>query len=299
MTDIFISDDNYNDGMLSTLTGQAKIAGVMGWPVSHSLSPRLHGYWLHKYSMDGMYVPFPVNPETLEKALRALPLLGIAGCNLTVPHKELAFRMVDRLDETAKSVKAVNTLIVEKDGTLTGKNTDVFGFIQNLKDHLPDLKPVTGKVVVLGAGGASRAVITGLLAEGARQIVLANRNLEKAEQLAEDFASPYISVVKWEARSRVLEGADLLVNTTTLGMKGQSELEISLDALPKSATVTDIVYHPLMTGLLQQAKQRGNMIIDGIGMLLHQAAPGFEAWFGLRPQVDKRLKSYVLQGLEA
>ena len=276
------------------LSGKAKLAGVMGWPVGHSRSPRLHGYWLDRYGIDGAYVPLAVPPERVEEAIRALPALGFRGCNVTVPHKEAAYRTVDRLDETAKRMGAVNTIVVQEDGSLEGRNTDGFGFIENLKSGAPGWKASDGPAVVIGAGGAARAVVASLLDEGAPQVWLVNRTRGRAEELAGDIGGA-IEVADWVSRETLLEGAALVVNTTTQGMVGQPALDLDLAALPASAVVTDIVYTPLLTPLLTAAQARGNRVVDGLGMLLHQARPGFAAWFGTQPEVTDELKRFVLQ----
>lgn len=276
------------------LSGKAKLAGVMGWPVGHSRSPRLHGYWLDRYGIDGAYVPLSVPPERVEEAIRALPALGFRGCNVTVPHKEVAYRTVDRLDATAKRMGAVNTIVVQDDGSLEGRNTDGFGFIENLKSGAPGWKASDGPAVVIGAGGAARAVVASLLDEGAPLVWLVNRTRERAEELAGDIGGA-IKVADWVSRETLLEGAALVVNTTTQGMAGQPPLDLDLAALPSSAVVTDIVYTPLMTPLLAAAQTRGNRVVDGIGMLLHQARPGFAAWFGTQAEVTEELKRFVLQ----
>ncbi len=276
------------------LSGKAKLAGVMGWPVGHSRSPRLHGYWLDRYGIDGAYVPLAVPPDRVEEAIRALPALGFRGCNVTVPHKEAAYRTVDRLDETAKRMGAVNTIVVQEDGSLEGRNTDGFGFIENLKSGAPGWKGSDGPAVVIGAGGAARAVVASLLDEGAPQVWLVNRTRARAEELAADIGGA-IEVADWVSRETLLEGAALVVNTTTQGMVGQPALDLDLAALPASAVVTDIVYTPLLTPLLTAAQARGNRVVDGLGMLLHQARPGFAAWFGTQPEVTDELKRFVLQ----
>ncbi|WP_119679801.1 shikimate dehydrogenase [Indioceanicola profundi] len=277
------------------LTGKARIAGVMGWPVGHSRSPRLHGFWLRQHGIDGAYVPLAVPPDRVEQAIRALPALGLRGCNVTVPHKEAALRAVDRLDPVAKRIGAVNTILVHEDGTLEGRNTDGFGFVENLREGAPGWRADAGPAVVLGAGGAARAILVALLEEGAPEIRLTNRTAARAEELAAEIGGP-IRIVPWERRADALSGAALLVNTTTQGMTGQPALEIELSDLPATALVTDIVYTPLVTPLLAAAQARGNPVVDGIGMLLHQARPGFAVWFGLDPQVTPELRRFVLEG---
>lgn len=279
-----------------TMTGRAKLAGVMGWPVGHSLSPVLHGHWLDSLGIDGAYVPLPVAPEDFAQVLKALPKMGFRGVNVTVPHKEAALAAVDHADALARRIGAVNTIVVGDDGGLTGTNTDGFGFLENLKEGAPRWNPGAGPAVVLGAGGAARAVVAALIDAGAPEIRLTNRTGARADRIAQDMGGP-ITVHDWDNRGDALAGANLLVNTTTLGMTGKDPLDISLDALPVSALVNDIVYAPLETGLLAAARARGNPAVDGLGMLLHQARPGFEAWFGAAPRVTADLRTRILAHL--
>jgi len=286
-----VSSESFESGMLS---GRSRVAGIIGWPVTHSRSPRLHGFWLRRYGIDGAYVPLPVQPERFAEALRALPLLGFAGANVTVPHKEAALASVDRASREARHIGAVNTIVVAADGTLEGRNTDGFGFSENLRDALPGWSAVAGPAVLLGAGGAARAVAVALLDAGAPEVRLANRTAERAERLAADIGGP-IRVVGWDDRTAALADASLLVNTTTLGMAGQPPLDLPLDRLPPTAVVNDIIYAPLETALLAAARRRGNPVVDGLGMLLHQARPAFCAWFGVEPEVTPELRRFVLQ----
>jgi len=280
------------------LTGRTRLAGVMGWPVAHSLSPRLHGHWLCRYRIDGAYVPLAVPPERLEQALRALPALSFAGVNLTIPHKEPAALLVDRLAPAAARIGAVNTVVVEPDGTLLGDNTDGFGFIASLTESGAGWRAAAGPAVLLGAGGAARAVAVALLDAGAPEVRLLNPTPDRAHALALDVGGP-VQAVSWRERNAALDDAALLANTTSLGMQGQPPLVLALDALPRSAVVTDVVCTPLMTALLAVARARGNPVVDGLGMLLHQARPGFRAWFGVDPAVDQDLRAAVLAGLSA
>lgn len=282
----------------SGVSGAARLAGIMGWPVKHSRSPRLHGAWLKNYGIDGVYVPLPVAPENLGAALKALPMLGFAGVNLTVPHKETALRFMDEVTPAARRIGAVNTVTVLPNGKLRGDNTDCFGFIANLEASLPAWNAAAGPAVVLGAGGAARAVIAGLLDKGCPEVRLANRSRARAEAVAHDLGGTdfggKIRLIPWPVNAAVLSDAALLVNTTSLGMTGQPPLELSLQGLPSGAVVTDIVYSPLQTDLLIQAKTRGHPIVDGLGMLLHQARPAFAAWFGKEPEVTAELRQIVL-----
>ncbi len=282
---------------MKTISGKARLAGVMGWPVGHSLSPRLHGYWLQTLGIDGAYVPLAVAPENVPDAIATLSRIGFRGFNVTVPHKEMALQCVDEVDGLATRIGAVNTVIFNEDGKSLGTNTDGYGFIENLHQHAPGHDLSGGPAVVLGSGGAARAIIVALMDAGVREIRVTNRTQERAETLIEELkASDVCSVAPWEQRHAILGGAALLVNTTTLGMSGQSPLEIDLQALPVDACVTDIVYAPLETRLLSEARSRGNMVVDGLGMLLHQARPGFKAWFGKDPEVNEALRTHVLEG---
>lgn len=275
------------------VSGKARLAGVLGWPVSHSRSPRLHGFWLEQLGIDGAYLPLAVAPANLDSVIHALPRMGFAGANVTVPHKEAVMRLVDHLDSLARRIGAVNTLVVRADGSLEGRNTDAYGFFENLRQGCPAWVPASGPAAVIGAGGAARAVVAALADAGVPEIRLANRSRERAEVLAADLGDR-VTVVEWSERADMLDGCALLVNTTTLGMTGQSSLDLDLTALPRTALVNDIVYVPLETDLLARARARGNVTVDGLGMLLHQAVPGFEAWFGQRPQVTDALRAFVL-----
>jgi shikimate dehydrogenase len=271
----------------------------MGWPVSHSRSPVLHNFWLEEQGIDGVYVPLPVEPDRLEQALRALPVLGFRGCNLTIPHKQRALLIVDKIEPLARRIGAMNTVIVAADGSLEGRNTDAYGFRESLRGSVPNWDPIAGPAVVLGAGGAARAVIAALIEEKVSEIRVVNRTLTRAETVAAALAaaSVRITVHAWEKRNDVLDGAGLLVNTTSLGMVGEPELNVDLAALPEAAVIVDIVYVPLETPLLAEGRKRGNRVVDGLGMLLHQGRPGFEAWYGAPVQVTRDLRAAVLTTL--
>jgi shikimate dehydrogenase len=264
----------------------------MGFPIMHSRSPAIHNYWLAEYGMLGHYAPLAVKPEGLEKALRALHPLGFAGVNLTIPLKELALPMLDEVDPVAQAIGAVNCVVVGDDGRLRGFNYDAFGYVESLRETAPDWRANQGPAVVLGAGGAARAILAGLLAEGAPEIRLANRTTERAQQLATEFGAR-VRAIAWDEREEALAGAALLVNTTSMGMTGQPPLEIALDDLPAGALVSDIVYAPLETDLLARAKRRGGRAVDGLGMLLHQARPAFRDWFGPMPKVTPELRRKI------
>ena len=264
----------------------------MGWPVGHSRSPKVHGYWIERYRLSGAYVLLPVRPERLADALKGLSALGFAGCNATIPHKEAVLRLLDRVDPMAKRIGAVNTIAVGEDGALTGYNTDAFGFIGSLREAQPTWRADAGPAVVLGAGGGSRAVVASLAEQGAREIRLLNRTPARAQALAAELGAPVVAVA-WEKRHDTLADAALLVNATSQGMQGQPPLELSLERLPKSALVCDIVYIPLETPLLAAARQRGNPSVNGLGMLLHQARAAFEKWFGVMPEVTPQLRRMI------
>jgi shikimate dehydrogenase len=274
-------------------TAHVPLAGVIGAPVAHSRSPRLHGHWLARYNLAGAYVPLHVEPANLLQVLQALPKAGFIGVNVTLPHKEAALAIADQVSATARRVGAANTLTFLPDGRLHADNTDATGFINNLRDGAPKWQPDSAPAVVLGAGGASRAVIVALLDAGAPLIHLTNRSQDRAEALARAFG-PLVQVVPWENRDACLRGSGLVVNTTSLGMTGQLPLDLPLDGLSDHAVVTDIVYSPLETPLLRAAQKRGLHTVDGLGMLLHQGVPGFERWFGQRPVVDQATRAAVL-----
>ncbi|MBL6932243.1 MAG: shikimate dehydrogenase [Rhodospirillales bacterium] len=271
-------------------------AGVIGWPIDHSLSPRLHGYWLNRFNIKGSYEAIGVDEDSLQLFLEKLPINGYSGLNVTIPHKESVMQHLHSISSQARRIGAVNTIIVNNKGQLAGSNTDGFGFIENLKQGNSEFNATKGPAVVLGAGGAARAIVVALIDKGAPSIKLINRTRARAEELALDIGGP-IQVLDWQDRNDILEDASLLVNTTTLGMNGKPPLDISLDGLAAEALVTDIVYAPLETALLKSARARGNGAVDGIGMLLHQARPGFAAWFGVEPEVTDDLRNYVLAGI--
>ena len=279
-----------------TISGKAIVAGVMGWPVGHSRSPRLHNFWLARAGIDGAYVPFAVPPGRVEEALRALPALGFAGTNATIPHKEAAFAAVDETDAIARRIGAVNTVFVKEDGALAGTNTDAFGFAEALRSRLGAWSGAGAVAVVLGAGGAARAIVAALQDERASEIRLVNRTATRAEAIRERFGPPVVAV-GWDEREEALDGAAFLVNTTALGMEGGEALDIRLDALPGDAVVNDIVYTPLETALLASARARGLRAVDGLEMLLHQARPGFAGWYGFEPAVDDALRAHVAADL--
>ena len=271
----------------------SKLAAVIGWPIAQSKSPVIHGYWLKKHGIDGFYLPIAMPPAGFRAGVRKMMELGFSGANVTIPHKEAALALADEATARVREIGAANTLVFRDDGTILADNTDGEGFLNNLLQYQPDWSAAAGPALVLGAGGAARAVIHGLLQSGAPRVMLANRTRSRARNLRDHFGLR-VKVVDWDDLPVVMPEAATLVNTTSLGMTGQPPLKVSLRGLPVDALVTDLVYNPLMTDLLVAAQQRGNPVVDGLGMLLHQAVPGFEAWFGVRPVVDDALRELVL-----
>ncbi len=269
------------------------LAGVIGNPIAHSKSPVLHGHWLKTYDIAGHYVPLEVEADALGDVLKAMPKMGFVGCNVTIPHKERVMQFVDQITDRATLIGAVNTLIFLNDGSILGDNTDGYGFIENLRQGAPEWDASAGPAVVLGAGGAARAVVASLLDAGAPEILLTNRTRVRADRLREDFGAR-VKVVEWVQAGNILEEGATLVNTTSLGMTGKSELRVPMDGLRKETVVTDLVYSPLTTNFLRTANEIGCVTVDGLGMLLHQAVPGFERWFGRRPVVDDETRRVVL-----
>lgn len=269
------------------------LAGVVGHPVAHSKSPILHGHWLRRYNLPGHYVPLDIVHDDLARAFEILPRIGFKGVNVTIPHKEAALRLATTVTDRAALIGATNTITFRPDGSIHADNTDGYGFLTNLQENAPAWVPEQGRAVVLGAGGAARAIVAALLGAGVPEILLANRTRARAEMLAEQFGAR-VKPIDWTRLGEFLPDCGLLVNTTSLGMVGHPPLELSLRHLDRGAVVTDLVYTPLETGLLAAARERGNVAVDGLGMLLHQAAPGFEHWFGQKPEVDETLRRAVL-----
>ena len=268
------------------------LAGVMGWPVMHSRSPLMHNYWFKQHNLAGTYVPLAIEPAGLAPALRALPALGFAGCNLTIPHKQAAMKIVDDVDALAKNIGAISCVLVREDGSLAGTNNDCYGFIHNIRQEQPGWRADTGPIVVIGAGGGSRAVCYGLAQEDAREIRVVNRSFDRAKKIAQEFGAP-LTALPWEQRNDALEDAAMVVNTTSQGMVGQSALDIKLDRLPQNALAADIIYTPLETPFLAAARKRRNPTVNGLGMLLHQGRPAWKAWFGIEPAVTAELRALM------
>jgi shikimate dehydrogenase len=280
----------YARGMI--LSGTSRLAGVLGWPVAHSRSPRLHGFWLERHRIDGAYLPLPVRPERFAAAVRALRDLGFQGANVTLPHKEAAFAVCDTVDATAHRAGAVNTLVFRADGAITGSNTDGWGFLAGLRQAAPTIDIAATPVTVLGAGGSARAIAAALLDAGCPRLTFVNRTRERAEALRAALGGP-VQAAGWDEAPALLPATRLLINTTSLGMKGTPSPDLPLERLPDDAVVADIVYVPRITGLLAAAAARGLSTVGGLPMLLHQARPGFRAWFGVDPEVDDELARFV------
>ncbi|MBP0483318.1 shikimate dehydrogenase [Sagittula salina] len=269
------------------------LAAVIGSPVAHSRSPRLFSHWLRKYGIPGHYVPLDVPEDKLEETIRLLPQLGFVGLNVTIPYKERMIELADKVSDRAQMIGAANTLVF-KDGAIHADNTDGYGFIENLHQGAPNWQPEAGPAVVFGAGGAARAVLAALIDVGVPEIRLTNRSRDRAEQLQAEFGD-VVQVHDWLQAGNIIEGSATVVNTTSLGMTGKPEFRVPLDALEPRMVVTDIVYTPLQTRLLLEAEAVGCTVVDGLGMLLHQAVPGFERWFGTRPEVDEATRAAVLR----
>ncbi|MDU8910914.1 shikimate dehydrogenase [Aestuariicoccus sp. MJ-SS9] len=270
------------------------LAGVIGSPIAHSRSPRLHGHWLRKYGLPGFYVPMDIASEDLEVSLRQMPRMGFVGVNITIPYKESVMAIADQVSDRATLIGAANTLIFRKDGRIHADNTDGYGFIENLRQSAPNWDPTAGPAVVFGAGGAARAIVASLLDVGVPEIRITNRTRLRAEKLREDFGNR-LTVVEWVKAGNVLDDAATVVNTTSLGMVGKPEFRVPLDGLRPGTVVNDLVYTPLETRFLRVAAEQGCQVVDGLGMLLHQAVPGFERWFGFRPEVDEATRAAVLR----
>lgn len=269
----------------------------MGWPVEHSLSPLLHNYWLKQYGIDGAYVPLPVHPDKAHDAIRMLPSLGFAGCNVTLPHKITALHAMDEVSDTARAIGAVNTIVCRSDGSLWGTNTDAYGFIENIRQTVPNWKDAYGNALVLGGSGAARAIAYGLSKETGKTVYIANRTREKAEAIAQELEGD-IQIIDWEERESILSECRIVANATSLGLKGKPELEIDLCTLPKGSVVADAIYYPLHTALLKQAEAKGHIIVDGLGMMIHQAREGFNHWFGTMPEANAQTTDLLLEKLK-
>lgn len=285
------------------LSGKARLAGVMGWPIGHSLSPRLHGHWIARHGLDAAYVPLAVSPDDVAAAFALLPRLGFLGWNVTLPHKEAAFRLVDERDASAERTGSVNTVLVYADGRTRGCSTDGEGFLANLRHRAPGWRPQAGPAALVGTGGAARAVAVALLDAGVPGLRMSNRTESRARELAAGlramFPAAAIEVAAWPERHAMLDGAALCVSCASLGMKGQPPLDLVLDALPPASPVADLVYVPLETDLLAAARRRGHPVVDGLGMLIRQAVPGFRHWGGIEPTVDDPTSTVLLEALAA
>ena len=271
-----------------------RLAAVLGNPISHSKSPRMHNYWLKQNKLNGYYIPIKVELADFEQTIRTLMKMGFSGANVTIPHKLLALKIADESSSIAQYIGAANTLTFTKENKIYADNTDAYGFINNIKSKYPNWNPKKGVSVVLGAGGASRAVIAALLSEGSKQIMVLNRTIEKAEVLKKDYDNK-ITVESWENINEALASSSNIINTTSLGMNDETFIPINPKAIPEKSLVSDLVYTPLETNLLKIAKNRGSKTVDGLGMLIHQGVPGFEAWFGQKPVVTEELREILIK----
>ena len=269
------------------------VAAVLGHPINHSKSPKLHNYWLSLFDIDGHYIPLDIDPRNFENSIRALSGLGFVGANVTIPYKEKVLKIADKISDRAAIIGAANTLTFLQDGRIYADNTDGYGFLQNIKCKYNDWTAGEGTSVVFGAGGAARAILGALIEDGANEVILANRTRSRADQLRSDFGAK-IKVVDWMKVQNYLSDASTVINATSLGMDGKAELPIPLQGLKKNTLVTDIVYTPLNTPLLENAAKRGCRTVDGLGMLIHQAIPGFERWFGVKPDVSENLRKLLI-----
>ena len=271
-------------------------ACVIGWPIEHSRSPLIHGYWLARYGIEGTYTKVAVEPDDVARFLRSLGAEGFVGCNVTVPHKEMAYAIAEEAEDSARVVGAANTLWLEGD-RLHAANTDTYGYMTHLGHVVPDWRAHDGPVCVLGAGGAARAIVYGFLDAGIDEVRIFNRTRERAEAIAEQFG-PRVKVFDWHNRSDGARDACVLVNTTAVGLKGAGSLGMDFSGFNPDCVVSDIVYVPLETELIAAARSHGLRTVDGLGMLLHQAVPGFERWFGVRPQVTDELRATIVADIE-
>jgi shikimate dehydrogenase len=284
---------------MTIITATTKLAGVIGWPIAQSRSPLIHNHWLQRHKIDGVYFAMEVKPENLRDAVYGLRALGYRGVNVTLPHKEKILDYMDRLDEAAHRAQAVNTVVFGEDGRIEGRNTDGYGFMENLRAAAPGWQAKAAPATVIGAGGAAKAVVATLIAAGVPEIRVVNRTRARSLELVSGFkksiagTNTHVQSVAWNEAALALADIGLLVNASSAGMNGKDDLDIPLDLLPKGAPVNDIITTPLETGLLRDAKARGYRTVDGLGMLLHQARPGFAAWFGVTPEVDADLRRAV------
>ena len=275
-------------------TSTIPVAAVIGHPVNHSRSPRMHNFWLAHFGLEGYYIPLDIDPKKFERSIRNLPELGLVGANITIPYKEKVLKIADKISDRAALVGAANTLTFLPNGGIYADNTDGYGFLQNIKSKYKDWSARDGITVVFGAGGASRAILAALIEDGASDIILANRTRSRADQLRSERGAK-IKVVEWMKIQNYLSEASTIINTTSLGMVGKTDLPIPLNALKKNTLVTDIVYTPIETHLLATAAKMGCRTVDGLGMLIHQAIPGFERWFGIKPGDSQALRELLIK----
>jgi shikimate dehydrogenase len=270
------------------------LAGVIGFPIAHSKSPKMHGLWLAQNGIKGHYVPLAVSPDDFEQVLKLLPKMGFVGANVTIPHKVTALQLATHATDRARQIGAANTITFGENGEIYADNTDGHGFIKNINSKYADWSASTGPLLVLGAGGAARAVLSALLDDGAPQILIANRTRENADRLARDFGES-VTVIEWSDVSTQIANVATLVNTTSLGMVGKPPMTLDLSQLQPETLVSDIVYTPLETDLLKAASDKGCKTVDGLGMLIYQGMPGFEKWFGATPVATDELREMLLK----
>ncbi len=280
--------------LTTSFSANAKLAGLMGWPVHHSWSPKMHNFWLQQLGLDGVYIPIPVLPDHLPQAIKAIAAMGMAGVNITAPHKLAALKLLDDIEPEAEKIGAVNTILVRDNGRLFGRNSDAPGFVGALILAFPHFVPQQKAITIIGAGGAARAIISGLQMAGAENICLVNRDMNRAEAVAQGF-SAVRRILPFAEINKALPMCDLLINATSLGMQGQAPLHLPLEALPASAIVADIVYQPRLTPLLQSAQQRGLPILDGLGMLIEQGRLAFAGFFNATPPASDITRQFLLE----
>ena len=270
------------------------LAGVIGNPIAHSKSPKLHNYWLSKYKINGFYIPFSVTNDKLETSIKSLIELGFSGVNITIPHKTSVLSFADTITDRAALIGAANTLYFSKSGKIHADNTDGYGFIQNIVDEIPDYDFYDKTALIYGAGGSARAIASALLSNGVKEVGITNRTRSKAQIISENLGAK-VSVVDWRAAPDTITKVDIIINATSMGMVGQPDFSQPISRAKKTALVVDIVYNPLITGLIKEAKKLKLKTVGGIGMLINQAVPGFEHWFQKKPQVDEEIRRFIIE----
>ena len=278
----------------NTFESAPYLAGVIGHPISHSKSPKLHNYWLSKHNIKGYYVPFSITTEKLKNSIKSLMDLGFKGVNITIPHKTNVLSLVDSVTDRAALIGAANTLYFSKNGKIHADNTDGYGFIQNIIDEIPDYDFYDKTAIIYGAGGSARAIASALISNGVKEIGITNRTRSKAQIISENLGAK-VSVIDWRTAPETLATVDIIINATSMGMVGQPEFSQPISRAKKTALVVDIVYNPLETSLLKQADQLRLKSVGGIGMLINQAVPGFEHWFQKTPEIDDYIRRFIVE----